>query len=450
LLSVVLSGYSVDERPQPRELALVDPIEGQELLYEIVSTRSRNPRTGEQGIVSVLRNVTDLKRASDELRSSFERVQELGHEARTERQRLNLIIQSVGDPVLVTDVNNDVLLMNGEAERLFSHLEGEGIAGGRDDTRRSRYEANDARFTTFISQLRIGAAGTKTGEIELIDPDRGDPISLSVTYGEIMDERGQLNAVISILHDLTKVRELERRQLEQQLFESEKLAAVGRLAASIAHEINNPLEAIKNALYLISKKFKGDPRDQEFIEIANRETARVSRIIHEMLGFYRSSMTSGPVNVNSVLEDVLLLLEKQLRNHRVMVSRELAPELPSIMGHADQLKQVFLNIMLNNQDAMPHGGRLVARTFRGIETEPSGETRDVVNVEFTDTGEGIRPEILPHIFEPFFSTKSEKGTGLGLWVSFGIVQSHNGHISVKSQPSQGTSFTISFPAMAQV
>src|SRR5205085_8163555 len=159
-----------------------------------------------------------------------------------------------------------------------------------------------------------------------------------------------------------KVRELERTQLEKQLFESEKLAATGRLAASIAHEINNPLEAIKNSLYLLSTKFEGNPEDRRFLEIANRETERVSGIIQQMLGFYRPSMSMAPVNVNVVLDDILSLVEKQLQKARVTVRKELTPGLPLVMGHGDQLKQVFRNMVLNNQDAMPRGGTLSVKS----------------------------------------------------------------------------------------
>jgi PAS domain S-box-containing protein len=447
LLSVVLSGYSVDENPAPRELTLVDPVEGEELPYEILSTRARNPRTGQEGIVSLLRNVTDLKRATEQLSQSFEQVQELRQEARQERQRLNLIIQNVADPVIVTNMENEVLLMNDQAERLFGRPAAGGVIAGTDQRRRI-YEANEVKFTSFVSQMRIEVGPRKSGELELVDPDSGDYMSMSVVSGEIEDELGQPTAVISILHDLTKVRELERTQLEKQLFESEKLAATGRLAASIAHEINNPLEAIKNSLYLLSTKFQGDEEDRRFLEIANRETERVSGIIQQMLGFYRPSLALAPVNVNLLIEEILGLMEKQLQKHRITVVKDLTPGLPMVMGHGDQLKQVFLNMVLNNQDAMPRGGTLTVRSFTARE-EIAGKPTQTVNVDFSDTGMGIAPEILPHIFEPFFTTKVEKGTGLGLWVSFGIIQSHNGHISVKSRPDRGVTFTISLPVIPQ-
>jgi PAS domain S-box-containing protein len=398
--------------------------------------------------VSLMRNVTDLKRATEELSESFERVQELRQEARQERQRLNLIIQNVADPVIVTNIANEVLLMNEQAERLFGRPTAGGAIAGTDQRGRT-YEANEVKFTSFVSAMRIEAGPRKSGELELVDPDTGEDMSMSVVSGEIEDELGQPTAVISILHDLTKVRLLERTELEKQLFESEKLAATGRLAASIAHEINNPLEAIKNSLYLLSAKFHGDEEDQRFLEIANRETERVSGIIQQMLGFYRPSLALAPVNINALIEDILSLMEKQLQKNRVVVHKELMPGLPLVMGHGDQLKQVFLNMVLNNQDAMPRGGTLTIETSVADEEDATGAKARMVHVEMSDTGTGIAPEILPHIFEPFFTTKAEKGTGLGLWVSFGIIQSHNGHISVKSRPERGVTFTISLPVAAQ-
>jgi len=361
---------------------------------------------------------------------------------------LDLIIQNVADPIIVTNIANEVLLMNAQAERLFGRPAAGGVIAATDE-RRWIYEANEVKFTSFVFGMRIEAGPRKSGELELVDPDTGEAMSTSVVSGEIEDELGQPTAVISILHDLTKVRELERSQLEKQLFESEKLAATGRLAASIAHEINNPLEAIKNSLYLLSTKFQGDPEDRRFLEIANRETERVSGIIQQMLGFYRPSLALAPVDINVVIEDILALMERQLQKNRVTVRKELSAGLPTVMGHGDQLKQVFLNLVLNNQDAMPRGGTLTIRGYVANEEDASGGKSRMVHVEMSDTGTGIAPEILPHIFEPFYTTKAEKGTGLGLWVSFGIIQSHNGHISVKSRPDHGVTFTISLPVSAQ-
>jgi two-component system NtrC family sensor kinase len=274
---------------------------------------------------------------------------------------------------------------------------------------------------------------------------------MSITATEVSNELGQVTAFVSVLHDLTKIRELERRTIEQQLFESEKLAAVGRLAASVAHEINNPLEAITNALYLVLTRTPEDDPNRRFLEIANRETGRVSAIIRQMLGFYRSKAAKAPTDINQVLDETLALVERQLRQHRVVLRTELDRGLPPVPASADQIKQVLLNLFLNAQEAMPaSGGTLYVSTRLSRENDPEFLSGRYVLVQVRDTGNGIPEDKLPHIFEPFYSTKGEtKGTGLGLWVSLGIVQNHGGQIKVRSRPGRGTTFTVALPATVE-
>src|SRR5439155_2371171 len=249
-----------------------------------------------------------------------------------------------------------------------------------------------------------------------------------------------------VLHDLTKIRELERRTVEQQLFESEKLAAVGRLAATVAHEINNPLEAIKNALYLVVSSTPPEDPNARFLEIARKETERVSGIIQQMLGFYRPAVIQTPTNVNVIIEEALGLLERELRRHQVVTRLHLSPLLPTVLAHPDQLKQVFLNLFLNAQQAMPNGGTLEISTRVSQERDSEFLAGRYVLIQVQDEGSGIPEEHIARIFEPFYSTKVEmKGTGLGLWVSQGIVQSHGGQITVRSRPGHGTTFTIALP-----
>jgi two-component system NtrC family sensor kinase len=244
-----------------------------------------------------------------------------------------------------------------------------------------------------------------------------------------------VTAVVSILHDLTEIRELERRRVEQQLFESEKLAAVGRLAASIAHEVNNPLEAIKNSLYLMQTGFE-DGKNTRFLEIARKETERVSHIIRQMLGFARRSGEVDWVDVNQLLEETLVLLEKKLRQSRIRVVRILDEQLPKVRARADQLRQVFLNLIINAQQAIDRDGEIKVVTSRYEQAlQPS------ILVQISDSGMGISEEDLTRIFEPFFST-GKKGTGLGLWVTQDIVRQHGGRIDVHSDKGQGTSFSI--------
>jgi two-component system, NtrC family, sensor kinase len=214
----------------------------------------------------------------------------------------------------------------------------------------------------------------------------------------------------------------------------------------VAHEINNPLEAIKNALYLVVSRTPPDDPNARFLELASKETERVSSIIQQMLGFYRPAVVKVPSSVNNVLEESVALLERELRRHGVRTELALDPSLPSVLAPPDQLKQVFLNLFLNAQQAMPNGGRLGISTRLSSETDTEYLAGRYVIVQIQDTGTGILEEHLPHIFEPFYSTKTEaKGTGLGLWVSHGIIQNHGGQINVRSRPGSGTTFTIALP-----
>jgi two-component system NtrC family sensor kinase len=251
----------------------------------------------------------------------------------------------------------------------------------------------------------------------------------------VLDATGQVTAVVSILHDLTEIRELERRRVEQQLFESEKLAAIGRLAASIAHEVNNPLEAIKNALYLMQSGPEGD-QNARFLEIARKETERVSHIIRQMLGFARRSGEVDWVDVNQLLEETLVLLEKKLKQVKIRVVRTLDPDLPKIRARADQMRQVLLNLLINAQQAIVGEGEIRVATSRLHQAlQPS------ILVQISDSGVGIAEDDLNRIFEPFFST-GKKGTGLGLWVTHDIVRQHGGRIDVTSEQGRGTTFNI--------
>jgi signal transduction histidine kinase len=258
---------------------------------------------------------------------------------------------------------------------------------------------------------------------------------MEITAREVLDEAGQVTAVVSILHDLTEIRELERRRVEQQLFESEKLAAVGRLAASIAHEVNNPLEAIKNALYLMETTADIE-KNSRFLEIARKETERVSHIIRQMLGFARRAGEVDWVDVNQLLEETLVLLEKKLRQQRIRVTKSLEPTLPQIRARADQLRQVLLNLILNAQQAIEGDGQIHISTARYEQAlQPS------ILVQLSDSGVGIAADDIGRIFDPFFST-GKKGTGLGLWVTQDIVRQHGGRIEVSSDIGRGTVFSI--------
>ena len=421
-----------------REVTLVDPIEGEELIYEVITTPATNYRVGMRGTVSVLKNVTDIRHIGEELARGRERLQTAEEEIRIERDRLDLVLRNVPNPIIVVDNDNHIMSMNPAAERLFKPV----VATSRAS---NAALANDARFTSFLAGLRLDPATSKRGEIVITDPRNDDRLEMEVSATEIRDARGAVMAIVSVMQDIGRLRELERRRLEQVLFDSEKLAATGRLAASIAHEINNPLEAVQNALYLLQKEFDGDSAKRPYLDIAARETQRMSRILRQMLGFYRQQEAMGETDLNALVEEAGGFVAKRLRERGVQIQNQLDPELPRIRASSDQLKQVVLNLLLNAADAMPKGGTITVATQAGAGAETEVLGRDAVQIQVRDTGEGIPDELLAQIFEPFFSTKPGKGTGLGLWVSQGIVQSHGGTMRVRSRVGRGTTFMITLP-----
>ncbi len=430
LFSAYLSSATVSsEEVIQRDITLVDPIEGSDIHFEVISTPAANSRGEPLGLVSIFRDVTDLREANEELARNFIKLQQAEAESRRERDRLDLIIENVGHPIVVCDSAGNFILFNRRAELLFQE----------NPSYRSFAPAavrtNAVKLTSFISTLASAAETGRQAEIELIDPEDGRALPMEITAREVLDATGQVTAVVSILHDLTEIRELERRRVEQQLFESEKLAAVGRLAASIAHEVNNPLEAIKNALYLMQTGSEADSNSR-FLEIARKETERVSHIIRQMLGFARRPGEVDWVDINQLLEETLVLLEKKMKQLRIKVTKTLDPELPRIRARADQLRQVFLNLIINAQQAMDRGGEVNISTSRYEQAlQPS------IIVQLSDSGVGIAEDDLARIFDPFFST-GKKGTGLGLWVTQDIVRQHGGRIEVNSEFGRGTVFSI--------
>jgi PAS domain S-box-containing protein len=442
LFTAALSTWNLQSAiERTRELTLVDPIEGDDLIFEVITSPATNYRIGAKGVVSVLKNVTDLRHVTQELSANIQRLQSVDQEIRLERDRLDLVLRNVPNPIIVVDNSNEIVSLNAAAERLFKPP--------RDPLVQSRRAQvamrNDAKFTSFLAQLSLDPGSKRSGELRLTDVDTGEELEMQVTANEVRDPVGATVATVSVMQDVGRLRELERRRLEQALFDSEKLAATGRLAASIAHEINNPLEAIQNALYLLVKRIPEDDPNAKFLGIAMKETERMSRILRQMLGFYRPAADLAPTDLNALIDEADALVSKRLRDRNVRVEKKLQPDLPKVMASADQIKQVILNLVLNAAEAMPKGGLVTVSTESHRDAASGFIRTDAVRMQVADTGPGIAEEYLPHIFEPFFSTKGEKGTGLGLWVSLGIAQSHGGRLQVRNQPGGGTVFSMTLP-----
>ncbi len=234
------------------------------------------------------------------------------------------------------------------------------------------------------------------------------------------------------------VQRLESSQ--QQLVRAEKLAALGRLTGSIAHEVNNPLQSIQNCLHLASRPELSEEKRRTYHRMAEEEVERLIQTVRQMLDFYRlSSADFVPTDVNALLDEVLGLADAPLADSHVQIKKLYRRSLPPAPVARNNLKQVFLNLILNARDAMPDGGSLELRT--GLSRK--GGSR-VAEISFTDSGPGIAADELPRLFEPFYTTK-ERGIGLGLAVSYSIVEAHGGKISVDSTPNVGTTFRVLLP-----
>src|SRR6266567_1821571 len=243
-----------------------------------------------------------------------------------------------------------------------------------------------------------------------------------------------------IVDDIT-----ERIDLESQLSQAEKLSSIGLLAAGVAHEVNTPLAVISSYAQLLTKQINGDDKLGPLLEKITRQTFRASEIVNNLLNFSRTSATEfSDINLNKTIAETLALLEHQFRTFHIKVVTDLHEGLPLIHGNAGKLQQVFLNLFLNSKDAMaPKGGTLHISTANG----------NGVQVSISDSGTGIAPEHINRIYDPFFTTKTapregqSRGTGLGLSVTYGIIQEHAGKIRVDSNPGQGTTFHLEFPLM---
>jgi two-component system NtrC family sensor kinase len=291
-------------------------------------------------------------------------------------------------------------------------------------------------FVEEFDRMRQDAGIRNLYKFRLKTP-AGEVRTVNVAIAPLVTRTFQVIGRLVIMDDIT-----ERVDLETQLSQSDKLSSIGLLAAGVAHEVNTPLAVISSYTQMLSKQLQGDPQKASLLEKITRQTFRASEIVNNLLNFSRTSGSEiGDVDVNKVIADTLALLEHQFKVAKVEVHNTPEPKLPAIQGNAGRLQQVFLNLFLNAKDAMPGGGTLRVATLNG----------ESVSVCISDTGTGIAPEHIQRIYDPFFTTKTApregqaRGTGLGLSVTYGIIQEHVGKIRVESHPGQGTTFTLDFP-----
>ena len=254
-----------------------------------------------------------------------------------------------------------------------------------------------------------------------------------------MTRNFQVVGRIIIVDDIT-----ERLALESQLSQAEKMSSIGLLAAGVAHEVNTPLAVISSYAQMLAKQLQGDAKLSPLLDKITRQTFRASEIVNNLLNFSRTSGTEfSEINVNKVITETLALLEHQFRTAKIKVADDLFADLPPILGNPGKLQQVFLNLFLNAKDAMPNGGTMQIQTSNGRN----------VNIRVSDSGSGIAQEHIARIYDPFFTTKNSasegqrRGNGLGLAVTYGIIQEHAGKINVESHPGAGTTFHLEFPML---
>jgi PAS domain S-box-containing protein len=421
-----------------RDLTLVDASEGEELLFEAVSVPSFTREGLPTGYVTVMRDVTDLRRADMELQANYERLRAAEDIVRQDRDRLNLVIENVGDPIVVCDKDAKIVLLDPLASQLFAPRQSGAPADVNVDPIRVK---NQAVLDAYITKFTYSFEDKITQTLKFIDPASGMEIEYDARSGKIFDDRGQVAYSVTVLRDFSSIRKLEQLKTERRMLEIEKFASAGRLAATIAHEVNNPMEAIKNSIYLLANKVK--PEANPIYDILKSETERVARIVRQMLGLYRNQEAVKPVDINGLLEDTLLLLARQLQRANVEVVTDLR-KVPDAVVASDQLRQVFSNMVINAKDAMPNGGKLRVRTRH---VPGPDRLHGFIRILIADTGTGIPADIVRTIFEPFVTTKGEKGTGLGLWIVKGIIANHGGRIAVRSKVGGGTVFKIDIPVV---
>lgn len=353
---------------------------------------------------------------------------------RVSEERFHRLVEAMPLALLISDMSGRITYANEGVERLLKFRRGEMLDGAVTLDRVFPVAGNTAQ--SLLDQL--SKANGETYEVECLT---SDGVSVPVLIGaarlnaEAPPDDGQ---VAAFLVDLT-----EQKRSQDILRRTEKLAAAGRLAASIAHEINNPLEAVTNCMYLLQQGTM-DSQSRIYLDLAAKELDRVSQITTQTLRFYRQSTRPVNTDIHELFETVLALYDMRLRAHNVEVTRQYG-NIPRILANDGEVRQVLANLVGNALDAMQEsGGRLLLRTRRVRNPQTGGEG---ISILVADTGTGIDSATRDRLFEPFFSTKGITGTGLGLWVSREILAKHQGTIRVRSrqQHPTGTFFRVFLP-----
>jgi PAS domain S-box-containing protein len=343
-------------------------------------------------------------------------------------QRLAAIVESADDAIIGKDLNGIVMSWNRAAEEMFGYRAEEMIGRSITAIIPPELQADEPRILETIGR------GERIHHFETVRLTKsGRRIDVSLTVSPVKDEHGRIVGSAKIARDIR-----QSKKAEHALRISERLASVGRLAATIAHEINNPLEAATNLVYLAKRRaVSKDLRD--FLTAAEEELTRISHLTKQTLGFYREGKGAKSIRIGPMLDQLISVFAARRRNKTIDISREIRDD-PEIYAVADEIRQLITNLLTNAIDAVPKGGRIHMRVSAA--TEWNGNGRSGVRLTVGDSGPGIPKAVRSELFEPFFTTKKDVGTGLGLWLCKGIVERHHGSIRVKSSSEPGNSWTV--------
>jgi len=414
--------------------------EDDDSLYELMEAESRalkGRRSANAGIA--------VKKPQDYTHLIEERWMDTAEElARTFNFQNNLINSSI-DGILGCNRDGTIMTFNRSLEKLLGYSQNE-VCGKMSFNQFFQIGGPEKFREKLYSEEYGGGNRLFLFETNLVDKTGNKiPTQLSAT---VMFEEDQEIGLVAFFRDLREIRKLEQEFSDRtRLLQQHKMASLGRLSASVVHEINNPLAGILNYLRLMIKIINRDSLGQEHIEkfrryldLVESETGRCSKIVSNLLAFSRKSkLEFSEVNIHELLEKSIMLSQHKLDLQNVQIRTELEEEIPGVWGDFNQLQQCVINLIFNSIDAMPDGGTLTMECAYN-------ENKGVVEIRVEDTGSGISDEDLPHVFDPFYTTKTEgNGLGLGLSTVYGIIDRHKGTINVDSKLGKGTVFTIKLP-----
>jgi PAS domain S-box-containing protein len=388
------------------------------------------------GILSerALHRRRQLEAVNRELRGQSDRLRETYARQRDLQEHLANIMGSITNGIIAVDLEGRITAVNRVVEMRNGVTSAEVI--GQPLAQVLPAFEKEGVMEEVQGLLRGESGALHLRELDHQTQSKGQ-MTVNIDGYPMRDAQGELKGAVLVIEDVTS-----RVALERQVRQAEKLAALGTLSAGLAHEINNPLGVITSRVEVVLLEAAGMEIPKQLLEdlrVIDKHAHRAARIAQGLLSFSRqSAWRLAPLDVNQVIEEILFLIEKQLSKERIRLDRCLTPGLPKVMGSANHLEQVLLNLLTNAREAMPAGGNI------RVESRP-GMDGDDIEILIADTGNGIPEEHLERIFDPFFTTR-EGGTGLGLSISYGIVKEHGGTLNVQSDVGKGTTFTITLPS----